>query len=306
MWYFFWMKLNVNVCTDNLTQHKPTQHDIWDKAVWQPSNKSKSCRSSGSLGNTSEKSSWFSSRSFGMSAISLVMSSGSSSALSSGVEGLATWRWNGKFLVTNVRQDMRISPWQRICSSVCFISEADLMLACEGIMMLVEGIPRFPCGSAGGMGFWGLRGPLLFFFLCFLVSAGGLVFLRGFRCCCCWCCTRRLPSPRRKLSFKRNKTGLNQASIRSSKNHATVVKEWTNPCLALVCLLNCATFPQIWPMVAGLLWVMPIIAVPPCKTSSYVSPKSLHFVAVKTHVTNKNPLERQFPTDCDSPLKFFT
>lgn len=74
------------------------------------------------------------------------------------------------------------------------------MLDCEGIAMLVEGIPRFPCGNAGGMGFWGLRGPLLFFFLCFLVSAGGLVFLRGFRCC--WCCTRRLLSPRRKLSFR--------------------------------------------------------------------------------------------------------
>lgn len=77
---------------------------------------------------------------------------------------------------------------------------ADLMLDWEGIAMLVEGIPRFPCGNAGGMGFWGLRGPLLFFFLCFLVSAGGLVFLRGFRCC--WCCTRRLLSPRRKLSFR--------------------------------------------------------------------------------------------------------
>lgn len=75
------------------------------------------------------------------------------------------------------------------------------MLACEGMARLLEGIPRFPCGSAGGMGFCGLRGPLLLFFLCFLVSAGGLVFLRGFRCCCCcWCCTRRLPSPRRKLS----------------------------------------------------------------------------------------------------------
>lgn len=30
---------------------------------------------------------------------------------------------------------------------------ADLMLACDGIARLVEGIPRFPCGSAGGMGF---------------------------------------------------------------------------------------------------------------------------------------------------------
>ncbi len=29
----------------------------------------------------------------------------------------------------------------------------DLMLACEGIARLIEGIPRFPCGSAGGMGF---------------------------------------------------------------------------------------------------------------------------------------------------------
>lgn len=82
------------------------------------------------------------------------------------------------------------------------IRAADLMLDCEGIAMLVEGIPRFPCGNAGGMGFWGLRGPLLLFFLCFLVSAGGLVFLRGFRCC--WCCTRRLLSPRRKLSFTLN------------------------------------------------------------------------------------------------------
>lgn len=84
------------------------------------------------------------------------------------------------------------------CSSM---SAADLMLACDGIARLVEGIPRFPWGNAGGMGFWGLHGPLLLFFLCFLVSAGGLVFLRGFRCCCCWCCTRRLTSPRRKLSF---------------------------------------------------------------------------------------------------------
>lgn len=32
-------------------------------------------------------------------------------------------------------------------------SVSDLMLACEGIARLVEGIPRFPCGSAGGMGF---------------------------------------------------------------------------------------------------------------------------------------------------------
>lgn len=92
---------------------------------------------------------------------------------------------------------------------------ADLMLACEGITRFVDGIPRFPCGSAGGMGFCGLRGPLLLFFLCFLVSAGGLVFLRGFLCCCCWwCCTRRFPSPRRKLSCrkKQNKEKLKQTS----------------------------------------------------------------------------------------------
>ena len=53
-----------------------------------PSKKSKSCRSSGSRGRTSEKSSWFNSKSCGMSVISLAMSSGNSSALSSGVDGL--------------------------------------------------------------------------------------------------------------------------------------------------------------------------------------------------------------------------
>lgn len=88
------------------------------------------------------------------------------------------------------------------------------MLACEGIARLVKGIPRFPCGNAGGIGFWGLRGPLLLFFLCFLVSAGGLVFLRGFRCCCCWCCTRRFPSPRRKLSCAEGKEQIKQVRLR--------------------------------------------------------------------------------------------
>lgn len=59
------------------------------RVMWHiPSKRSKSGRSSGSLGSTSEKSSWFSSRSLGMSDISLAMSSGSSSALSSGVDGL--------------------------------------------------------------------------------------------------------------------------------------------------------------------------------------------------------------------------
>lgn len=53
-----------------------------------PSKKSKSCKSSGSRGRTSEKSSWFNSKSCGMSVISLAMSSGNSSALSSGVDGL--------------------------------------------------------------------------------------------------------------------------------------------------------------------------------------------------------------------------
>lgn len=57
-----------------------------------PSKKSKSCKSSGSRGRTSEKSSWFNSRSCGMSVISLAMSSGSSSVLSSGVEGLLRYR----------------------------------------------------------------------------------------------------------------------------------------------------------------------------------------------------------------------
>lgn len=33
------------------------------------------------------------------------------------------------------------------------MSVADLMLACDGIARLVEGIPRFPWGNAGGMGF---------------------------------------------------------------------------------------------------------------------------------------------------------
>ena len=59
-----------------------------------PSKKSKSCKSSGSRGRTSEKSSWFNSKSCGMSVISLAMSSGNSSALSSGVDGLlgeTTW-----------------------------------------------------------------------------------------------------------------------------------------------------------------------------------------------------------------------
>jgi len=30
---------------------------------------------------------------------------------------------------------------------------AHLTLACAGIARLVHGIPRFPCGNAGGMGF---------------------------------------------------------------------------------------------------------------------------------------------------------
>ena len=60
----------------------------WIKILTVPSKKSKSCKSSGSRGRTSEKSSWFNSKSFGMSVISLAMSSGNSSALSSGVEGL--------------------------------------------------------------------------------------------------------------------------------------------------------------------------------------------------------------------------
>lgn len=47
------------------------------------------------------------------------------------------------------------------------------------------GMVRFPWGTAGGMGFWGRRGPRLLFFLCFLVSAGGFVFFLGFLCC--WC-----------------------------------------------------------------------------------------------------------------------
>lgn len=57
-----------------------------------PSKKSKSCKSSGSRGRTSEKSSWFNSRSCGMSVISLAISSGSSSVLSSGVEGLLRYK----------------------------------------------------------------------------------------------------------------------------------------------------------------------------------------------------------------------
>lgn len=49
----------------------------------------------------------------------------------------------------------------------------------------LAGMVRFPWGTAGGMGFWGRRGPRLLFFLCFLVSAGGFVFFLGFLCC--WC-----------------------------------------------------------------------------------------------------------------------
>lgn len=60
----------------------------WVKILTIPSKKSKSCKSSGSRGRTSEKSSWFNSKSCGMSVISLAMSSGNSSALSSGVDGL--------------------------------------------------------------------------------------------------------------------------------------------------------------------------------------------------------------------------
>lgn len=65
------------------------------------------------------------------------------------------------------------------------------------------GMLRFPWGTAGGMGFWGRRGPRLRFFLCFLVSAGGLVFFLGFLCCWCW--TLRELSPLKKLSFEMNK-----------------------------------------------------------------------------------------------------
>lgn len=65
------------------------------------------------------------------------------------------------------------------------------------------GMVRFPWGTAGGMGFWGRRGPRLLFFLCFLVSAGGFVFFLGFLCCWCW--TLRELSPLKKLSFG-NKT----------------------------------------------------------------------------------------------------
>lgn len=141
------------------------------------------------------------------------MSSGSSSALRSGVDGLGlrtdTRREDVQHAETVQNYDLHASR----CVLNSTDASTDLMLDCEGIAMLIEGIPRFPCGNAGGMGFWGLRGPLLLFFLCFLVSAGGLVFLRGFRCC--WCCTRRLLSPRRKLSFTRNteqNTGVNTRS----------------------------------------------------------------------------------------------
>jgi len=63
----------------------------------------------------------------------------------------------------------------------------------------LAGMVRFPWGTAGGMGFWGRRGPRLLFFLCFLVSAGGFVFFLGFLCCWCW--TLRELSPLKKLSF---------------------------------------------------------------------------------------------------------
>lgn len=76
-----------------------------------------------------------------------------------------------------------------------------------GSEMLV-GIIRFPWGTAGGIGFWGRRGPRLLFFLCFLVSAGGFVFFLGFFCCWCW--TLRQLSPLKKLSFQSGKEDMNK------------------------------------------------------------------------------------------------
>ncbi len=73
---------------DQINEALVTIRDFFQKQkVILPSKRSKSCRSSGSRGRTSEKSSWFN-RSCGMSLMSLVMSSGNSSALKSGVKGL--------------------------------------------------------------------------------------------------------------------------------------------------------------------------------------------------------------------------
>lgn len=86
------------------------------------------------------------------------------------------------------------------------------------------GMLRFPWGTAGGMGFWGLRGPRRLFFLCFLVSAGGFVFFLGFLCCWCW--TLRELSPLRKLSFEMNRTFLKTYSTPHSWHVSAQQGDW--------------------------------------------------------------------------------
>lgn len=106
---------------------------------------------------------------------------------------------------------------------------------CDGTLS-AEGIPRLPWGRAGGMGFWGRCGPLLPFFLCFLVRAAGLGLRRGFLCCCCcWWYMRRLTSPRRKLSWASNKgrtvgeqPGNKVTVIETGSIVGTVGRQWYN------------------------------------------------------------------------------
>lgn len=178
--------------TTDLNSSQLSAIENWTKMhVLLPSNRSKSCRSSGNRDKTS-KSSWFSSRSWGMSLMSLVMSSGSSSALRSGVKGLLSIF---KKLGNEVHTKHTSTDTQAY-------SEYYLIpVGCVG-RHRTEGIPRLPWGSAGGMGFWGLRtAPLLPFFFCFLLSAGSLAFFSRRRCCSCWWWyVLRLTSPRRKLS----------------------------------------------------------------------------------------------------------
>ncbi len=126
-----------------------------------------------------------------MSLMSLVMSSGNSSALKSGVKGLLQ---NTKMMSAHLQTHTHTHTHGSHLMPEGWVGRHKM-----------EGIPRLPWGCAGGMGFWGRLGALLFpFFLCFLVSAGGLDFFRGL---CRWICwwrwyVLRLISPRRKLSCK--------------------------------------------------------------------------------------------------------
>lgn len=106
----------------------------------------------------------------------------------------------------------------------------------------MEGIPRLPWGCEGGMGFWGRLGaPLFPFFLCFLVSAGGLAFFSGL---CRWICwwwwyVLRLISPRRKLSCKVAHIWLNQLLAKKKRT------QWNNA-MFLTIFLACSSQSGVW------------------------------------------------------------